>query len=78
MAVRIRLKRTGREGKRHRYRLVVMQSGRARDSRSIEEIGFYDPTTEPPVVKVNKERLEYWIKNGAQMSETVRSLMKRR
>jgi small subunit ribosomal protein S16 len=57
------------------YRLVVADSRSPRDGRFIEEIGYYDPTKNPIVLKVNEERAQYWIKTGAQPSETVKSLL---
>lgn len=74
MATRIRLKRMGAK-KVPFYRLVVADSRTPRDGRFIEEIGYYDPTKEPSVIKINEERALYWLKNGAQPSETVRSLL---
>jgi small subunit ribosomal protein S16 len=57
------------------YRLVVADSRSPRNGRFIEEIGYYDPTKNPIVLKVNEERAQYWIKTGAQPSETVKSLL---
>ena len=78
MAVRIRLKRTGR---RHRpsYRLAAVDGRRARDSRVIEELGFYDPVSasEDRQVSFNRDRIEYWLSVGAQPSDTVRRLLKK-
>ncbi len=78
MAVRLRLKRFGR---RHRpcYRVAAMDSRSARDGRVIEELGLYDPIAQDPAKQVvlNRERIEYWLKVGAQPSETVASLIKR-
>ena len=74
MATRIRLRRMGAK-KAPFYRLVVADSRAPRDGRFIEEIGYYDPTKEPTVIKVNEERAAYWLKTGAQPSETVKSLL---
>jgi len=74
MATRIRLRRMGAK-KAPFYRLVVADSRSPRDGRFIEEIGFYDPTKNPMVLKVNAERAQYWLKTGAQPSETVKSLL---
>ena len=49
----------------------------ARDSRSVEVVGLYNPVSQPPVVRFNHERVQYWLKNGAQPSDTVRSLLKK-
>ena len=76
MAVVIRLKRLGTKKKPH-SRIIVCESSRARDARVIEEIGFYDPTKNPPFVQVDKSRAEKWLKQGARPSETVRSIFKK-
>jgi small subunit ribosomal protein S16 len=76
MAVRIRLRRIGKKVKgRIHFRVSVFDESRGRDSRAIEELGFYNPQS--GAVKIKKERLEYWVKNGAQMSDTVKSLVKK-
>ncbi|HHZ16492.1 MAG TPA: 30S ribosomal protein S16 [Peptococcaceae bacterium] len=74
MATRIRLRRMGAK-KAPFYRLVVADSRTPRDGRFIEEIGYYDPTKDPIVLKVDEERALYWLKTGAQPSETVKSLL---
>lgn len=74
MATRIRLKRMGAK-KAPFYRLVVADSRSPRDGRFIEEIGYYDPTKKPTVIKINEERALYWLKTGAQPSETAKSLL---
>jgi len=76
MATRIRLKRLGAK-KVPFYRLVVSDSRSPRDGRFIEEIGYYDPMKNPAVIKVDEERALYWLKTGAQPSETVRALLKK-
>lgn len=73
--VKIRLKRMGAK-KRAYYRIVVADSRCSRDGRFIEAIGSYDPNYDPPLVKVEGERLEYWLSNGAQPSDTTRGLLK--
>lgn len=76
MAVRIRLRRIGKNPKGKPYfRIGVLDQREGRDSRYIENLGFYNPIT--AAVKINKERVEYWIKNGAQLSATVKSLFKK-
>ncbi|MCM8800650.1 MAG: 30S ribosomal protein S16 [Candidatus Omnitrophica bacterium] len=76
MAVRIRLRRIGKGAKkRPHFRISVFDARRARDSKIIEELGFYNPINKQ--IKINLERLNYWIKNGAQLSETVECLVKR-
>ena len=74
--VKIRLKRTGKK-KDPSYRVVVADERMPRDGRFIEEIGFYNPMTEPATVKIDAEKAQKWIKNGAQPSETVRTLLKK-
>ena len=75
MAVKIRLRRMGAK-KRPFYRVVVADSRYPRDGRFIEEIGYYDPTKEPNVVKIDAEKAQQWIKNGAQPTDTVKKLLK--
>jgi len=76
MAVVIRLKRMGAI-KKPTSRIVVTDSRSPRDGRFIEEIGYYNMRKEPIDFKINKERAEYWIKNGAKPSPTVRNLLKK-
>ena len=75
MAVKIRLRRMGAK-KAPSYRVVVADSRYPRDGRFIEEIGYYDPTKEPNVVKIDAEKAQQWIKNGAQPTDTVKKLLK--
>lgn len=75
MAVKIRLRRMGAK-KAPFYRIVVADSRYPRDGRFIEEIGYYNPTTEPAVVKIDADKAKAWIKNGAQPTDTVRSILK--
>ena len=78
MAVRIRLKRIGKcPIKRPHFRIAVFNETRERDSRFIEQLGFYSPVKNPPLVKINKERYDFWIKRGAQPTETVKRLVKK-
>ncbi len=76
MAVKIRLKRMGN---RHRpfYRLVVADSRNRRDGAALEYLGWYDPVKEPAQMSFEEESIRKWMDQGAQMSETVRSLLKR-
>ena len=76
MAVKIRLRRMGAK-KAPFYRIVVADGRYPRDGRFIEEIGYYDPTKEPSVVKVDADKAKTWIQNGAQPTETVRGLLKK-
>ena len=59
------------------YRVVVADSRFARDGRFIEEIGYYDPTKEPSVVKIDAEKAKQWLDNGAQPTDTVREILKK-
>lgn len=77
MAIRIRLKRIGKK-KQSYYRIVVADVRFARDGRLIEEIGLYDPNQDPAKVDINKERLEYWMGNGATATRTVENILKSR
>ena len=74
--VKIRLRRVGAKNAPF-YRVVVADSHFARDGRFIEEIGTYDPLTEPATIKIDMERAKYWISNGAQPTDTVRGLLKK-
>ena len=74
--VKIRLKRLGAK-KAPFYRIVVADSRAPRDGKVLDEIGIYDPTKEPSEIKVNAESAQKWIQNGAQPTETVRSLLKK-
>ena len=76
MAVKLRLKRMGAK-KAPFYRVVVADSRFPRDGRFIEEIGYYDPTKEPAVVKIDAEKAQKWIANGAQPTDTVKALLKK-
>ena len=76
MAVVLRLKTFGTK-KRPFYRIVAMTKADKRDGKSLEEIGYYDPKKAKDNISVNKERLEYWLKNGAKPSETVKSIIKK-
>ena len=76
MAVKIRLRRMGAK-KAPFYRIVVADSRYPRDGRFIEEIGYYNPMTEPSTVKVDAEKAKQWIANGAQPTDTVKALLKK-
>ncbi len=76
MAVKIRLRRMGAK-KAPFYRIVVADSRFPRDGRFIEELGFYDPTKEPTVFKIDEEKAKKWIATGAQPTDTVRVLLKK-
>ena len=74
--VKIRLRRMGAK-KAPFYRVVVADSRFARDGRFIEEIGYYDSTKEPSVVKIDAEKAKQWLDNGAQPTDTVREILKK-
>ncbi len=76
MSVVLRLKRMGTK-KKPFYRIVVMTKTEKRDGRTIEELGHYDPKKGKDVVELDKSRVDYWIKNGAKPSATVKSIIKR-
>ena len=76
MSVKIRLKRMGAK-KAPFYRLVVADSRSPRDGKFIEEIGYYNPITEPAEIKIDAEKAKKWLGTGAQPSDTVRSLLKK-
>ena len=75
MAVKIRLKRMGKI-RNPQYRIVVMDSRTKRDGRAIEEIGIYQPKSDPSIIQVKSERAQYWLGVGAQPTETVVKLFK--
>lgn len=76
MAVRIRFKKAGTKKKPH-FKIIVCNQPAGRDSRAIEELGFYDPSQNPPLIKLNKERVGYWVSVGARMSTTVKNIMEK-
>ena len=76
MAVKIRLRRMGAK-KAPFYRVVVADSRYPRDGRFIEEIGYFNPTTEPATVKIDAEKAKKWLGNGAQPTDTVKDLLKK-
>jgi len=75
MSVKIRLKRMGAK-KAPFYRLVVADSRSPRDGKFIEEIGYYNPITEPAEIKIDAEKAKKWLGTGAQPSDTVKRLLK--
>ena len=76
MAVKIRLTRLG-DKKAPFYRIIVADSRYPRDGRFVEEIGYYDPTKEPSVVKIDGDKAKSWIAKGAQPTDTVKELLKK-
>lgn len=79
MSLAIRLKRPGKKAnKRHNFRIVVCQDSVSAKGKFIEELGFYDPTKNPTQFKINKEKLDAWVKKGAVVSATIKSLLKKK
>lgn len=76
MAVKIRLKRMGQK-KKPFYRIVVADARSPRDGRFIEEIGFYNPVSQPKEVRIDSEKATKWLNNGAQPTDTVKDLFKK-
>jgi len=76
VAVKMRLRRMGAK-KSPFYRVVVADSRYPRDGRFIEEIGTYNPITDPAEIKIDSEKAQKWLKNGAQPTDTVKSLLKK-
>ena len=76
MAVKLRLKRMGAK-KSPFYRVVVADSRYPRDGRFIEEIGTYNPITDPSTINIDAEKAQKWLKNGAQPTDTVKTLLKK-
>ena len=74
MAVKIRFKRMG-SNKKPFYRIVVADSRSPRDGKFIEEIGYYNPVSQPKQVKINDEKAVKWLSNGAQPTDTVKTLL---
>ena len=75
MAVKMRLKRMGQK-KAPFYRVIVADSRSPRDGRFIEEVGYYDPTKDPSVIKIDEELAKQWLSQGAQPTDTVAKLLK--
>ena len=75
MAVKIRLTRMGKK-KAPTYRVIVADERAPRDGRFIDQIGFYDPTADPSIVKIDTEKAAQWSKNGAKPTDTVAKLLK--
>ncbi|MBP9015644.1 MAG: 30S ribosomal protein S16 [Candidatus Atribacteria bacterium] len=75
MAVKLRLSRIGRKHLPY-YRIVAIDSRKARDGRPIEILGNYSPIANPPLWSLRKERIDYWISQGAEVSDKVKALLK--
>jgi len=72
--LKIRLSQVGKKNQRS-YRIVVSEERSKRDSKNVEVLGAYNPNLKPPLLKVKKDRLQYWLKEGVQMTPTVRKLI---
>lgn len=77
MAVKIRLKRMGTKRKPH-FKIIVCDRTASRDSKAIEELGVYDPSKNPALLKFNRERADYWLSVGCQVSDTIKSIIKKK
>ncbi|MBI3955971.1 30S ribosomal protein S16 [Candidatus Gottesmanbacteria bacterium] len=73
--VKIRLTQTGTKN-RKTYRLIAIEEGKRRDGRAIEILGFYNPLVKPPQVSVKRDRVDYWLSVGAQLTPAAKKLMK--
>ena len=77
MEVTIRLQKAGKSAnKRYNYRVVAISRSRSREGKRLELIGYYDPSKQPLFLSLNQEKLNRWLKQGAKMSDTVKSLLK--
>ena len=76
MAVKMRLTRIGKK-KNPFYRVVIADARSPRDGRFVEEIGYYNPLTEPAEIKIDADKAKQWLKNGAQPTDTVKALLKK-
>jgi small subunit ribosomal protein S16 len=72
--VKIRLSQTGTKNAK-KYRIIAIEEGKKRDGKAIEILGYFDPMVKPPVLKVDKARIAYWISVGAQVSEKTAKLI---
>ena len=78
MEVRIRLQKAGKvANKAYNYRIVALPRREGRDGRALDILGHYDPAKKPAAFSINKEKVNEWVSKGAQLSDTVRSLMKK-
>lgn len=78
MEVRIRLQKAGKAAtKSYNFRIVALPRKEGRDGRTLDILGYYDPAKKPAVFSLDKEKINAWVAKGAQLSDTVRSLMKK-
>ena len=79
MEVRIRLQKSSKGANRStHYRVVAISRSLSRDGNRLEILGYYDPSKKPATLSLNREKIDGWVKKGAQMSDTVRSLLKKK
>ena len=74
--VKIRLSQTGSRNRRT-YRIVAVEEGKKRDGRSVEILGFYNPLTKPQELQFKKDRIDYWVSKGAQITPAVKTLLQK-
>lgn len=72
--VKIRLTQTGTKN-RKQYRIIAIEEGKRRDGTAIEILGFYNPLVKPPQIKIDRERVKYWVSVGAQITPSVQKLI---
>ncbi|HUD18856.1 MAG TPA: 30S ribosomal protein S16 [Patescibacteria group bacterium] len=72
--LKIRLAQTGTTN-RKTYRIVAIEEGKRRDGKQVEILGFYNPLVKPPQIQIKKDRVDYWVKNGAQITDAVQKLL---
>lgn len=72
--VKIRLTQTGKRNAK-KYRIVVMEEGQRRDGKCIEILGYYDPLVKPAKLEVKKDRVEFWVKQGAQLTDGTKRIL---
>ena len=78
MEVRIRLQKAGKaSNKAYNYRIVALPKKEGRDGRTLDILGYYDPAKKPAAYSIDKEKINAWVAKGAQLSDTVKSLMKK-
>ena len=79
MEVRIRLQKIGKAANRStNYRIVAIGRALTRDGKHLQILGYYDPSKKPAILSFDREKIDTWVKKGAQMSDTVRSLIKKK
>ncbi|MDP2938982.1 MAG: 30S ribosomal protein S16 [Candidatus Omnitrophota bacterium] len=77
MEVKIRMRKVGKPtSKRYHFKIVAISKSKSRDGRFLEDLGYYDPTTKPATFNANREKIDAWVKKGAQLSTSVKNLLK--